>query len=259
MNRYKRWVALSALLFLFGCATLVPRPPADARVQSPQSALQSWANVLTRFVNDQGEVDFAALSEDRAELDRYVHFIAITPFDTFPPGHARLAHFINSYNALSMYNVIDLGIPESNHATLAKVKFFILRKFEIGGTPMSLYAFENEVIRKQSESRIHWALNCSARSCPELPKQTFTAENLENELTSEAKKFFANPKNLRVDREKREIWLTEIFKLFPEDFVPAAAASFTAYAQLFVSDKLPLDYAVRFTPYDWTIANSKKR
>ncbi len=257
MNAIQRGCVSLALFLLAGCATVGPPPNVAARAQNPQAALQSWASVLSRFVNARGEVDFEALAKDRGELDRYVRFIAETPFDAFTAGHARLAHFINSYNALSMYNVLDLGIPESNASTFAKARFFILRKFQIAGTPMSLYAYENEVIRKQNEPRIHWALNCSARSCPELPQKPFTAANLDAELTAEAKKFFADARNLRVDHDKKEIWLSEIFKLFPEDFIPAFS-SFTVYAQRYVAQPLPTDYSERFTPYDWTIAKSKK-
>jgi hypothetical protein len=260
MRFIKRVSILLAIVLFSGCATQIPRPNvANLGGETAATAIQAWAEVLARFVNEKGEVDFAALSNDRKALERYVHFIAVTPLDSFAAGNVRLAHYINSYNALSMYNVIDLGIPESNASTLAKAKFFILRKFEIGGTPMSLYAYENEIIRKLGEPRIHWALNCSARSCPVLPKKPFTAENLNAELDREAKSFFADSKNLRVDHFAKEIWLTEIFQLFPEDFVPAFAASFSAYAQRFVAEKLPTDYRERFTPYDWTIANSKSK
>jgi hypothetical protein len=31
-----------------------------------------------------------------------------------------------------------------------------------------------------------------------------------------------------------------------------------AYAQRYVDVALPLDYRVMFTPYDWTVANSKR-
>ena len=60
-------------------------------------------------MNDRGEVDFSALARDRADLETYVIHVAGTPFGDFPAGHERLAHYINAYNALSMYNVLDSG------------------------------------------------------------------------------------------------------------------------------------------------------
>jgi Protein of unknown function, DUF547 len=262
MNLIPLRVRLIALLLLVlsGCATHVPRPQSanPAAQITAASAVESWARVLTQFVNTKGEVDFSALAASRKDLDTYVSYIAETKLASLPTREARLAHLINSYNALSMFNVIHLGIPQTNAAASAKLKFFFLQKYEIGGERMSLYAFENDIIRKEGDARVHWALNCSAVGCPVLPRVPFTAGGIEGELQREAKLFFADAKNLRVDHIKKEIGLSEIFWLFPEDFVPKFAPSFAAYAQLFISEKLPAGYAERKIPYDWTIANSRR-
>jgi len=251
-----RWLLLLSVL-LGGCATLVPTPVPDAgRPTSKADAIASYARVLERHVNDRGEVDFAALAQKPIDLERYVAFIAVTPATDFAPGTERLAHYINSYNALSMYNVIASGIP-GNHAGFKKVRFFVLRKFDIGGTTMSLYSYENDVIRPLNEPRVHFALNCSARSCPRLPRQPFSAGDLEAQLTREARLFFAQPENFRVDHADRSVTLSAILDFYPEDFVPRHALSLIAYANRYVSEPAPADYAVRFAPYDWTIANSQ--
>ena len=57
-------------MLLAGCATVVP-PPAAAPVSATE-AEAAWGRVLQRFVNERGEVDFQALSQDRADLDRYL-------------------------------------------------------------------------------------------------------------------------------------------------------------------------------------------
>ncbi len=248
------------LLVLSGCATHVSRPSLSQPVAtlSAQTAQAAWARVLEQFVNEQGEVDFVALNANRGDLDTYLNFIATSPARALVSKPHRLAHLINSYNALSMFNVLHLGIPESNASLSAKATFFFLQKYEIGGEFLSLYAFENEVIRKEGEPRIHWALNCSAVSCPTLPRTPFTAENIEVELEREARNFFNSEKHIRVDPTNKQIWLSEIFWLFPEDFVPAAAVSFSAYAQRYTNVRLPDGYAERKIPYDWTIANSSR-
>ena len=167
MAKYREWTqrifALALLTTLAACSTFAPIPKTDTLDAS--ASLAGYARVLQSFVSDQGEVDFAALEKDQADLDRYVAFIANTSAESFTNANDRLAHYINSYNALSMYNVIDSGIPQT-HAGLNKLKFFVLKKFSIGGKPMSLYAYENDIIRKLSEPRVHFALNCSAVSCP---------------------------------------------------------------------------------------------
>ncbi len=253
------WAAF-ALMFLAGCSTLVPAPAVPT--PQPLVAQAAWARVLATHVNDLGEVDFPALALDRADLDLVVRHVAAVPLDSLPDGAPRLAHMINAYNALSMYNVLQSGIP-ATHAGLAKVRFFVLRKLDVGGEAMSLRSFENDVIRPytraRNDPRVHFALNCSAVSCPVLPRRPFAAETLDAELERETRAFFARRENFRVDVAERTVWLSELLNFYPEDFVPRPAASLLAYANRYVPEPAPQDFIVRFTPYDWTIANSRRR
>ena len=253
--------AATALLLLGACSTLVQVPASATRVTLADAQL-GYARVLQRHVNAQGEVDFSALRDDASDsgigaLEHYVAAINVTLLDAAPTAEARLAHMINAYNALSMYNVIASNIPRS-HDGFAKVQFFVLRKFAIGGSAMSLYAFENDIIRKLNDPRVHFALNCSAVSCPVLPRVPFTAANLSNELDRETRQFFARPQNLRIDAATRAVYFNEILNFYTEDFAPAHAPSLIAYAQRYVQQNIPTDYAVAFTPYDWTIANTRR-
>jgi len=250
------------LLWLGGCATQVSAPP----VATPTAAVAeaAWAQVLEQFVDVQGEVDFAALSRQRGALDVYLRYIADTPLESFDnrtAPQAKLAHMINAYNALSMFNVIDSGIPSTN-AGLAKVEFFVLRRFEVGGEKMSLYAFENDVIRPYTRSigepRVHFALNCSAVSSPKLPRTPFTSAALDRELERETRSFFNTPQNFRLDAGTKSLWLSEILSFYIEDFVPAHAASLRDYANRYAVTPAPPHYRVRYTDYDWTVANSRR-
>ena len=77
-NVYSRLLAILALLLVAaGCSTLAPVPASES--PDPATAIHAYARVLQRFVNDNGEVDFAALRDDRTDLDRYVAFVAKTP------------------------------------------------------------------------------------------------------------------------------------------------------------------------------------
>ncbi|MCI0402049.1 MAG: DUF547 domain-containing protein, partial [Acidobacteria bacterium] len=117
MKRIAAHLILSVQLTLQACATLVPAP--EYTVDPERGApLGAYARVLARHVNERGEVDFTALARDRSDLDYYVAYVAQTPGESFASRNDRLAHYINGYNALSMYNVLEAGIPET-HAGLA--------------------------------------------------------------------------------------------------------------------------------------------
>ena len=124
--------AAVVLSLLSACSTLVQVPqslPAAAAMRvTLLDAERGYARVLQTHVNAQGEVDFAVLRDDGRNsgiraLENYVAAIAVTPFDAAPTADARLAHMIDAYNALSMYNVIASNISRS-HNGWAKVKFF---------------------------------------------------------------------------------------------------------------------------------------
>ncbi len=257
----RRVLAALCIASLVGCATVVA-PPAVAPTTDAQ-AEAAWARVLDRFVDGRGAVDFKALASDRTDLDRMLRHVADTPLNRFAGSRERLANMINAYNALSMANVIGSGLPETHAGLVAKLRFFVLRKQVIGGEAMSLYTFENDVIRPFTraigEPRVHFALNCSALACPALPRQPFRATALDAELARETQAFFARPENLRVDDAAREVWLSELLNFYPEDFVPAHGASLIDYVNRTLGLSLPLDYTLRFTPYDWTVAHQQNR
>jgi hypothetical protein len=261
MNTLRHLLLTVALWVLAGCATQVPAPRSSGPAPSAEQAQSAWGRVLAGWVNERGEVDFHSLSQQRQDLDQYLRYVADTPLDSFADGLPRLVHMINAYNALSMFNVIESGIPKT-HAGFNKVTFFLLRKLDIGGTPTSLYAFENDIIRplgrRLNDPRLHFALNCSALSCPVLPRTPFTVANLDSELERETRAFFTRQENFAVDHDTRTVWLSELLNFYPEDFVPAAAPSLLAYANRYAPEAAPLDYVVRLRPYDWTVANSKR-
>jgi len=245
------------VLFLFavwlaGCAQLVPAPGVEGPVRAPEEA---WARVLDRFVDDEGRVDFAGLARDHDDLDRYVAWVyALGPNnrpEAFPSRADVLAHHVNAYNALAMYNVLQAGIPDSL-AGLRKVRFFYFRQVSAGGEPISLYDYENRIIRPLGEERVHFALNCMVKGCPRLPRAPFRAETLEAELEREARRFFNESRNVRVDGEAHTVYFSEILRFYTEDFL-ARAPSLIAYANRYRAEPIPENFCIEFIPYDWRI------
>ncbi|OGA47216.1 MAG: hypothetical protein A3F74_16515 [Betaproteobacteria bacterium RIFCSPLOWO2_12_FULL_62_58] len=250
---------MKALIFATILSVAILVPPAIAQ-ERETDALAHWTRVLRVFVNNQGEVDFRGLAKDPADLKAFVDFIAkVSPESNpalFPTMESRLAYHINAYNALAMYNVIDSGMPTSLSG-LRKVGFFVFKQFSIGGRTMSLYAYENEVIRPLGDERVHFALNCMAVGCPRLPKTPFTASELDDQLDREARRFFAEPRNLQRVPETKTVRLSEILKFYREDFL-RRSPNLIAYVIQYAREKIPEDYAVEFIGYDWTINDQNR-
>jgi hypothetical protein len=254
--RRRAYVALCGLaMLLSACSTVrVPGglPPSDV------PPIDAYARVLEKHVDERGFVDFPALASEPKDLHRYVAYVAEVdpeePEAGFATPEARLAHYINAYNALAMYGVLDLGLPYTN-AGLRKFRFFFLRRYPIGGRVQSLHAYET-AIRELGDERIHFALNCMSIGCPRLPREPFEESSLERALQGATVEFFSDPKHLVVDDESRTVRVSSILDFYTGDFL-AKAPSLIGYINRYRVAKIPDDYAVEFIPYDWTINSSK--
>ncbi len=241
---------------LAGCAQLVPVPRGFAVIDRV-AAEAGWARVLESRVDDRGRVDFEGLERDRSDLERFVAWIYSAGPNNRPEFFATreevLAYHINAYNALAMYSVLAAGRPRSL-SEYGLVRFFYLRRVAVGGESMSLYRYENEVIRPLGEERVHFVLNCMALSCPRLPRVPFAAATLETTLAAESRRFLDDPRNVRVDPLRGVVWLSAILDFYPEDFL-SKAPSLIAYLNGRREIPVPLDYKVEFVRYDWTVAD----
>jgi hypothetical protein len=214
--------------------------------------------VLTGFVDDQGRTDFDALAADHQSLDEFVDYVArvspATSPERFPRRADVLAYHLNAYNALAMKGVVDAGVTDGFTSFVKRQLFFRFRKVTVGGRSMSLSAYENDVIRPLGEPRVHFALNCMARSCPRLPQEAFSADEIEAQLEAAAREFLNDSRNVRVDAAAREVWLSSILDFYTEDFAPDGKPnSLIAYVNRYRDEPVDPGFSVKFIPYDWTL------
>jgi hypothetical protein len=245
------WVAMQA-----GCSSLVQAPVSGGlRAADFSEMLVLWGEILNEHVDTEGRVNFRAVAANPFKLERVIRFIEAESPMSHPEKYStkalKLAYHINAYNALSLHAVIQAGIPRELDL-LARLRFFKLNKSEIAGGAMSLFDYENLVIRQLNEPRIHFALNCMSVGCPRLPRVVFSAATMDTQLEAETYRFFSETRNLRVDAASKTVFYSEILKFYTSDFL-AVAPSLAAYASKYARKSIPADYATQFTPYDWHI------
>jgi len=271
-------LAFTLLLALAGCTTIQPVPVADLS-PTPIFGHDDFDRVLQRFVNDAGRVDYAGLQRDPADLDRYYARVATYSPDShpdlFPTAASRLAYWINAYNAVAIKTVLaaypingvgDVRAPFPFNLFMKRGGFFFFRRAAYGGKTTSLYYLEHYVIRKRfREPRVHFALNCASRGCPRLPTMAFTGERLDEQLEREARRFFSEQRNLRIDHAARTVYLSSILKWYKAEFLgwyakrfPDAAATLLNYVAHYAPERQAdleraAAYAIEFVPYDWRL------
>lgn len=195
---------------------------------------------------------------------------------SFATRGKRLAFWTNTYNALVADGVAALGL---RHSVWELPDFFQRIGCRVGGLAFTADEIEHGVLRGNRPSplssavpfpegdprrawaivppdpRVHFALNCGARSCP--PVRIYDAGQLDVQLDAATRAFI----NGEVMLEGNVLALPEIFKWFRSDFDdhPGGLEGFLA---VYLDDA-----AVRrallagglagvvYRPYDWRLAS----
>jgi hypothetical protein len=211
---------------------------------------ESWTRVLSKRVDEQGRFDYAGLKAEPEDLKNFLSYIATfspeSDPERFPTAASRLAYWINAYNAVAVYAVIDSDVkPEDGK------RFYSRTKMVVGGNLMSLNDIEEE-IAKLKDARAFFALHGAAKGHPRLSTAAYTAGGLEAELDRRTRAFMANSRNVQVDRARKVVRLSEVFRKNKAVYLERAA-SLLAYVNRFRDDKVPEAYKVEFIPFDWTL------
>jgi len=221
-------------------------------------ALPAWQMTLSEYVDKQGRTDFTKLASKQEDLAKFVDAIGqISPAshpDLFTTKAEILSYHINAYNALAMSGVIERGIPTDFNSLWKRASFFKFRKILIGGKKTNLYDYENKVIRKLEEPRIHFVLNCMVKDCPRLPQTVFKPETLESDLQEAAIEFFNKEKHIQINADKENVALSGIMKFYTKDYVASGKKQdLVAYVNQYRKEKIPENFKVTFIDYDWSI------
>ena len=251
-----------------GDATTNAGPQNVAPARSDAMDSTDYAEVLRRFVNDSGGVDYAGLQADRDALDRYVAALGTVPpsrFDAWPEPE-QIAFLINAYNAFTLVSIVD-RYPVKSIRDIPGV--WRLRRFDMAGRRLTLDAIEHQILRRDyNEPRIHMAVNCASIGCPVLRQEPFTGKRLDEQLEDQVQRMVRDPNQFRIDRPGGSVHISSVFDWFGKDFIPSfaperppgnlsdkQAASVTFLARyLPEDDRRHLesgDYTLRYLDWDW--------
>lgn len=257
-----RWVLIFASFLLFaGCATTMPVPPGVVDLKDESAARakaeSAWGRVLSTFVNTRGRVDITKLAKNRKDLDAYVAWIAKCGPNSHPrlfaDPESKLAHLINSYNALVIYGFLavgdslqDLKDPE------IRTKLFEKSKFIIGKDDMTLADYRSTFIQPLEEPRANFALHCLALGCPKLWNRVYQQDQLKNQLEQAAREFLNDERIVQVDAEQKKVFLSELLNIHQKDFVNERYDNTVLeYVNRYRDPRIPSKYAVEYLPIDW--------
>ncbi len=211
-----------------------------------QPSHEAFDTLLKKHVSATGKVNYKNLKADKAALEAYLKMLSEnTPVDSWSKND-KFAYWINAYNAATMKTIVD-NYPLSSITKLDGGKTWDVKRVKLGDKTYSLNDIENNILRPMGDARIHFAINCAAKSCPPLLNQAFTAKNLNALLESRTKKFINDPKANALSKGG-EIKISKIFDWYGKDFYNITEF-INRYAVSKVNDKAKIGYA----EYDWAL------
>ena len=190
-----------------------------------------------------------------AKLDQYLAELSRGDVDGDSPKAAKLAYWINAYNAVTLRGILREYPTTSIRNHTAKLWGYNIWEdlFLVAGDKRwSLEAIEHEVLRKLGEPRIHFAIVCASIGCPRLLNEAYTPARVDAQLTTNARDFFAQPTNFRVAGDT--VYLSSILDWFGEDFGDNTGAVLCRIRAWVPEDQRPRlagRLTVKYTDYDW--------
>lgn len=223
-----------------------------------------FERILTRYVDEEGDVDYAGLQSDADSLlSPYLEQLGATDPATMDRDE-QLAFWINAYNAYTLKLIVDHYPLENIWAVTpgpAEPKDdspFLLEVGPVADTVRTLDEIEHDIIRERfDEPRIHFALVCAAKSCPRLRREAYTGPRLDRQLEDQTNTFLHDDEKNRIPAGGDRLALSRIFDWYGEDFgaTDADLQRFLApYFEGDVRDRLAnAAFEVDYQSYDWTL------
>lgn len=181
----------------------------------------------------------------------------------------RLAFWINIYNGYTQYFLkTDPSLYQEDRS-----EFFKKEQIPVAGYTVSMEDIEHGVLRRgavvyslgfirslmfrkafirqyavdEVDYRIHFALNCGAKSCP--PVLVYQAEQVDSQLDDNSRYFLSQ--EVVYDSEEDVVWVPALLNWFKADF--GSAEDQRAILRKYGVLPEGVSPSIRFLDYDWTM------
>lgn len=231
-----KWLGIFSVFLLFSYTDSI----------SQESLHNSFDNMLSQYVDQNGGVDYKSFKNSQNELDTYLIELSKHKPGNNVSKNDKLAYWINLYNAATIQLVLK-HYPIKSIRDINKGKPWDHKFIKVGKDTYSLNQIENDIIRpKFNEPRIHFAVNCAAKSCPPLLNKAWKGSTLNTELSKATKHFIKNKKYNTVNKES--INISKIFEWYKSDF-GHIIRFINKYSVVKVSNKAKMTY----NEYNWNL------
>jgi hypothetical protein len=228
------------------------------------------AGPLEDHVDEAGLVDYGAVRKD-IRFREYLYRLANTDPAGVGDAKARLAFWINAYNALAIQGVLET-LPDDPaqwddysvlNVTVPGMKaegkgFFVGLRFVVGGRRYTLDEIENAVLLQRPEwlekhpeiyrsvgvripdPRIHFALVCCAKGCPRLRREPYDASKVDVQLDDAVRRFVRDQERANFKPSTHTMHVSQLLDWYRQDLTNRRfhphAESVTKFLSRYVGD-----------------------
>ena len=237
-------IPLSLLLIIFGFS------PAFAYEDDLDGLLKDHVKPVTARGIQYNGVNYNSWRKDPRHATVRNVILATDP-TSLTSKNEKLAYWINAYNVLT----IDLITRENEQKTIKNLKSGFTSpwekyKWNIAGKDYTLDQIEHDIIRPLGEPRIHFAINCAAKSCPDLRTEAYRADKLDSQLEDQTKKTFKNVTKGYEEKNGNIIRVTKVMDWFKKDF---GNGNLNSWLQSYLPDTVNDQTRIKFFNYDWCL------
>jgi hypothetical protein len=206
-------------------------------------------------------VDYAGWKKNPADLARLERFLAWQA-QADPKAMSRedaIAFWINAYNSLNLKMILD-AYPV--HAPVDVPGYFDKIKHKVAGESLTVSEVEYErLIAGYKDMRAHFAVVCSDRGCLPLRGSAWVGATLDKDLDAAASRFVKDERHFKVDKAKKEVWISKIFEWYGQKFLndpqrPAKKPELFLLPYVDADARAFLeagDYTLRIIEWNWTL------
>jgi len=254
---------------VLACLLAAIAGPASAAVPPDYKV---WGELLSKYYDPAQGMNYKALkAQDKPALDELRRQLAQVDVQALSRPD-QLAYWINLYNVNVVATVIE-GYPIASIRDLSTDPLIRLNVFkkDVVDTKrgkLSLNDVENDQIRNGfKDPRIHFAINCAAKSCPPIRTEPYAGSRISEQLDDQARKFLNGPNGVRLGKKGAILVLhvTKILDWFGKDFQSWWGVGPEGLVVRYVSSdkRKQIEAAgnqieVEFDDYDWKLNDASK-
>lgn len=261
----------TASLFATSSEPAQSAPTAPAGFTAGEPDYSAWNSLLKRYYDPAKGMDYRNLkAKDGAALRSLREQMMRVNVGSLNPKQ-QLAYWINLYNINVVGVVVDnypvKSIRDISTDPIVRLNVFKKDLVPFGNGLTSLDQIENKRIREGfKDARIHFAINCAARSCPPIRTEAYVGARVDEQLDDQARRFLNGPNGVKVGRKNDKVVVstTKVMDWFKKDFEQWGGGSVAFIRKYASPDKVKMidgaggKVRLEFEDYDWALNDWKR-